>query len=148
MTKLSGEHGTFNRISFGDALWNSVIRPSISHGGVVWLPSSISSRGLLESWQYKTAKLIFNTNMNVPKSAFLLELGWEPINDFLDRQMVSYFSRLKQLPSSRLCKIIFNELQYTEDLSPWTYMHHMKNIFNNVGLDHYLDSEINMNTFR
>ena len=30
MTKLLNEHGSFNRISFGDALWNSVIRPSIA----------------------------------------------------------------------------------------------------------------------
>ena len=27
--KLLGEHGSFNRISFGDALWKSIIRPSI-----------------------------------------------------------------------------------------------------------------------
>ena len=30
MIKLLGEHGTFNRITFGDALWNSVLdRPSL-----------------------------------------------------------------------------------------------------------------------
>jgi hypothetical protein len=32
MIKLLWEHGIFKRISFGDALWNSVLRPSISHG--------------------------------------------------------------------------------------------------------------------
>ena len=83
MIKLLGEHGTFNRISFGDALWNSILRPSISHGCAVWIPSALSSKGMLETWQYKAAKLIINTNMTIP---------WESIKDFLDRQRISYFS--------------------------------------------------------
>ena len=29
--KLLGEHGSFNRISFGYALWKYIIRPSIDH---------------------------------------------------------------------------------------------------------------------
>ena len=29
MTRILGEHGNFNRISFGDSLWTSIIRPSI-----------------------------------------------------------------------------------------------------------------------
>ena len=78
MIKLLGEHGTFTRISFGDALWNSVLRPSISHGCTVWMPSALSSKGMLETCQYKAAKLIFSTNMTIPKSALFLELGWEP----------------------------------------------------------------------
>jgi hypothetical protein len=28
MTRILGEHGNFNRISFGDSLWSSIIRPS------------------------------------------------------------------------------------------------------------------------
>jgi hypothetical protein len=67
MIKLLGEHGTFHRITSGDALWNSVLRPSISHGCAVWMPSALSSKGMLETWQYKAAKLIFNTNMTIPK---------------------------------------------------------------------------------
>jgi hypothetical protein len=80
--KLFGEHVSFNRISFGDAFWKSIIRPSISQG----CASSNVSIASLESWQYKVAKLILNTNMNFPKSVLFLELGWEPINDYLDRQ--------------------------------------------------------------
>jgi hypothetical protein len=72
MIKLLGEHWTFNRISFGDALWNLVLRPSISHGCAVWMPPALSSKGMLETWQYKAAKLIFNTNMTIPKSALFL----------------------------------------------------------------------------
>jgi len=33
--KLVSERGSFNRISFGDALWKSIIRPSIAHGCAV-----------------------------------------------------------------------------------------------------------------
>jgi len=33
--KLLGEHGSFNRISFGDALWKYIIHPSIAHGCAV-----------------------------------------------------------------------------------------------------------------
>jgi hypothetical protein len=52
--KLLGEHGSFNRISFGDALWKSIIRPSIVHGCAGWIPSSNASIASLESWQYKS----------------------------------------------------------------------------------------------
>jgi hypothetical protein len=45
---------------------------------------------------------VFITNMNIPKSALFLELGWEPINDYLDRQRVSYFARIKKLTITRL----------------------------------------------
>jgi hypothetical protein len=61
--KLLGEHGSFNRIFFGDALWKSIIRPSITHGCAVCIPSSNASIVSLELWQYKVAKLILNTNM-------------------------------------------------------------------------------------
>ena len=76
---MLGEHGSFNHISFGDTLWKSIICPSIVHGCAVWVPSSNASIGSLESWQFKVAKLIINTNINIPKSALFLELGKEPI---------------------------------------------------------------------
>ena len=44
MIKLLWEHGTFNRTSFDDVMWNSVLRPSISHGCAVWMPSALSSK--------------------------------------------------------------------------------------------------------
>ena len=31
MSRILAEHGNFNRVEFGDALWNSVLRPKISH---------------------------------------------------------------------------------------------------------------------
>jgi hypothetical protein len=46
----------------------------------------------------------------IPKAALLLELGWEPILDFINRQKVSYYKRLLELPDNRLCKSVFNEM--------------------------------------
>jgi hypothetical protein len=84
MTQILGEHGNFNRISFGDSLWTSIIRPSIAHGCTVWFPSTISSAQDIESLQYQAGKIILKTKMSFPKSALLSEFGWEPINEFLD----------------------------------------------------------------
>jgi hypothetical protein len=53
------------RLSFGDALWHSVLRPAVSHGDSVWFPSPVGHVGSLESIQYKMAKLIMNTRMNI-----------------------------------------------------------------------------------
>jgi tetratricopeptide (TPR) repeat protein len=39
------------------------------------------------------AKIVIKTRMNIPKAALLLELGWEPILDFINRQKVSYYKR-------------------------------------------------------
>jgi hypothetical protein len=49
--------------------------------------------------------------MSFPKSALLSEFGWEPINEFFDRQRVNYFARCDELPAPRLCKIVFMELK-------------------------------------
>ena len=99
---------TINRQSylFGDALLKSVFRPSITCACAVWVSSCNTSTTSLESWQYKVAKLILNTNINIQMSALFLKLGWEPINDYLDRQRVSYFARIKKLPITRLCKLL------------------------------------------
>ena len=86
------------------------MRPFIAHGCAVWLPSSVSTKQILETWQYKSAKL-FLVLMNIPKSALFVDLGWEPINDFLDRQRVSYFARIYDRDKNRLCRIIFDELK-------------------------------------
>jgi hypothetical protein len=79
-----GRTRNFNRISFGDSLWTSIIRPSIAHGCAVWFPSTISSAQDIESLQYQAGKIILKTKMSFPKSALLSEFGWEPINEFLD----------------------------------------------------------------
>jgi hypothetical protein len=52
MTRILGEPDNVNRISFGDLLWNSIIRPSIAHGCAVWFLSAISSAQNIESLPY------------------------------------------------------------------------------------------------
>jgi hypothetical protein len=102
LIRILGEHGDFNRVNFGEALWKNVIRPSLTHACAVWMPLSSSSKKARESWQYRAAKIILRTKMNIPtRSALLLELGWEPITTFIDRSKVSYFKRLSELPDSR-----------------------------------------------
>jgi hypothetical protein len=76
------------------------------------------------------------TKMSFPKSALLSEFGWEPINEFLDRQRVNYFARFDELPGHRLCKIVFMELTNSECVE-WKYVNYMKNIVQSIGLDHY-----------
>ena len=113
---------SLNRI-FCEALWKYIIRPSIARGCAVWIPSSNASIASLESWQYKVVKLVLNTNRNLPKSALFLELGWEPINDYIDRHSVSYFDRIK-LPITRLCKLVLMEVEYSNTSSGWKCLAH------------------------
>ena len=77
MVRILGKHGDYNRVEFGNALWTSVIRPCIAHSCSIWLPSSEAQRNLLQIIQYKAAKIILRTKINIPISALLLELGWE-----------------------------------------------------------------------
>ena len=86
--------------------------------------------------------------MNNPKSAVFLELEREPINDYLDRQRVSYFARIKKLPITGLCKLVLMEVEYSNTSSGRKYLDHLKFVFNNVGLDHLINNEININTFK
>ena len=86
--------------------------------------------------------------MNIPKSALFLVLGWKPINDYLDRQRVSYFARIKNLSITRLCKLVLMEVEYSNTSSGWKYLDHLKFVFNNIGLDHLMNNEININTFK
>jgi hypothetical protein len=67
--------------------------------------------------------------MNIPKAAPLLELGWEPILDFINRQKVSYYKRLLELPDNRLCKSVFNEMVRKGD-SFWNYKEHVSSLIN------------------
>jgi hypothetical protein len=100
MIRILGKHGNFNRIEFGSALWNSVLRPTAAHGCSVWFPSSAAQKDLLESLQYQAANVTIRTKMNIPKCALLAELGWEPINAFLDRQRVSFFLRFSKISNN------------------------------------------------
>jgi hypothetical protein len=146
MVRILGKHGEFNRVEFGNALWTSVIRPCIAHGCSIWLPSSEAQRNLLQSIQYKAAKIILRTKINIPISALLLELGWEPINAFLDRQRISYFSRFSELNSTRLCKQTFDEL-FSKNIKEWPYFDYIRSLFESVGLDHFINGSFNKGTF-
>jgi hypothetical protein len=61
MSRILAEHGNFNRVEFGDALWNSVLRRSISHCCGAWLTSSKVIEDLLSSIQFRAAKIIMKT---------------------------------------------------------------------------------------
>jgi hypothetical protein len=50
------------------------------------------------------------TKVKIPKCALLVELGWEPINAFLDRQRVSFFLRFSKVSNNRLSKVVLHEL--------------------------------------
>ena len=116
----------------GTSVWKSVILPSIAHGCSVWFPTT-TDYNFLKSVQYQAAKVIIKTRLNPPRCAVIRELGWEPIHDFLNRQRLSYFSRLQALPDSRLCKIIYTELMTLSDgaRGSWNYSSYIKNLISN-----------------
>lgn len=131
LAHVLGEHGNFNRINFGNALWNSVIRPSLTHACSVWMPLTKQSKDALDRWQYRAAKIILRTNLSIPKSALFLELGWEPICNFIERQKVSYYERFSTLPDSRLCKMIYNELSNIPN-GLWDYESEVRSMISRV----------------
>ena len=49
-----------------------------------------------------------------------MELGWEPLCVFIDRQRISYYKRLLRLPNHRLCKQVYNEMINNNDTF-WDY---------------------------
>jgi hypothetical protein len=75
------------------------------------MPLSETCKQALESWQYRAAKIVIKTRMNIPKAALLIELGWEPILDFINRQEVLYYKRLFCLPN--LTKTLLIEIKAT-----------------------------------
>ena len=86
--------------------------------------------------------------MTIPKSALLLELGRESINDFFDRKIISYFSKRHNLHCTRLCKIVFDELRDLQSHPKWGYLNNMRRVFVTAGLDRYLNSDVNMSTIK
>jgi hypothetical protein len=81
------------------------------------MPLSQARKDSLDSWQYKAATLILRRKLNIPKAAILLELGWEPLSVFIDKQRISYYKRLLRLPNHLLCKQVYNEGQWHPDLA-------------------------------
>jgi hypothetical protein len=64
------------------------------------------------------------------------------------QQRISYFSRLQNLPYTRLCKIVFDELNDSQSHPMCDYLNNVRRVFENAGLDHYLNSDVNMITFK
>ena len=94
MIRILGKHGNFDRIElvvpYGIQYWAVICCPT-AYGCSIWFPSSAAQKDLLESLQYQAAaKITIGTKMN----ALLAELGWEPINAFLNRQSFSLFLML------------------------------------------------------
>ena len=143
MIRILGEHGDFNRINFGTSLWNSILRPSLTHACAIWMPLSLSSRDALNSWQYKAAKVVLRTKLNIPRSALLLELGWEPITTFIDRQRILYFKRLSDLPDSRLCKQVYNEMVRSDETF-WNYKGHVDRTIHELDSNNLLYENIHV----
>jgi hypothetical protein len=56
--------------------------------------------------------LILVTNMKIPKSALFLELGWEPIKQWLSRETEGFLLKIKKLPITRLRKLVLMEVEY------------------------------------
>jgi hypothetical protein len=84
------------------------------------MPLSQARKDSLDSWQYKAATIILRRKLNIPKAAILLELGWESLSVFIDRQIISYYKRLLRIPNHRLCKQVYNEMINNNDTF-WDY---------------------------
>ena len=86
--------------------------------------------------------------MNTPKCALLAELRWEPSNAFLDRQRVSFFLRLTKISSNTLSKVVFQELsRFKTQNTEWPYFSYIRTLFEDVGLDYFIEGNFNINTF-
>jgi hypothetical protein len=81
------------------------------------------------------------------KAVLLIELGWEPINDFLNRQRASYLSYINNLPNKTLCKRVFDEM-HALSAHVWDYIPALKTAFESVGLDYlYHVNDFSKETF-
>ena len=86
--------------------------------------------------------------MSIPKCALLAELGWEPINAFLDRQRFSFFLRFSKISNNRLSKVVFHELsRFKTQNTEWPYFSYIRTLFEDVGLDHFIEGHFQINTF-
>ena len=52
------------------------------------------------------------------------------------------------MPCTRLCKIVFDELKDSQFHPKWDYLNNVRRVFENAGLDHHLNSDVNMITFK
>jgi len=88
MSRILAEHGNFNLLSsetrygiqFYDLQFHIVVELGLH-----------SLKLTKSSIPFRASKIIMKAKVNMSKAALLIELGWEPINDFLNRQRASYF---------------------------------------------------------
>ena len=140
------KHMDINRINFGNSIWNKAIVPSLSHAGGIWFNNTKGSIRCLKSLQYKCAKAVLKLNNTPSLVATLGELGWTPIIDHLDNTRVSYYTRLKDMESHRLPKIIYDELLSLHNRGVQTkfkYFEDIKSIFMKNGADYLMDDDEN-----
>ena len=52
------------------------------------------------------------------------------------------------MPYTRLCKIVFDELTDSQSHPMCDYLNNVRRVLENAGLDHYLNSDVNMITFK
>ena len=50
---------------------------------------------------------------------------------------VSYFA-IAKLQITRLYKLVLMEIEYSNTSSGWKYLDHLKFVFNNIGIEHFL----------
>ena len=50
LTQILGEHWDFNIINFGEELWNSAIKPSLTHGSAILMSLSVTSMGAFRKY--------------------------------------------------------------------------------------------------
>lgn len=97
---------SINRFDIGNTLYNKVILPSLAHASGVWFPSSKKAFSTLNSIQYSMAKAILSIRCMPSMTAVIGEMGWLPINDYMDTLRISYYTHLQHMEPSRLTKKI------------------------------------------
>ena len=122
----------------------------VVHGGIQYYALYGSPRQQRNKiyYQYQAAKTTIRTKMNIPKCPLLAELGWELINAFLDRQRFSFFLRISKISNNRLSKVVFHELsRFKTQNTEWPYFSYIRTLFEDVGLDHFIEGHFQINTF-
>ena len=141
-------HNGFNRFTYGDTLWNSIITPSLNYGCSIWVPSSIKDKNHLESTQFQFGKFLFRAPNGTSKATVLGELGWKSISSLQDRLRLKFYDRLIKMEEHRWPKMILLQLFgmiRTGKSITWPWVKHMKNLLTSIGLDHIWcnDSPVN-----
>lgn len=93
-------------------LFDALIRPILTYGAEIWISDyTIKDKTLdtlpFEKLQNRFCKYLLGVHKKSSNLASRLELGREPIVNFIYSQVFKYYSRLCQLPDNRLIKEVF-----------------------------------------